>query len=465
MECCIVEVRKIIYGISLVILTIPENLFSDDDIDIEDNQKIKQYIESQLSSALEKLERQKLEGLSFQLPAFSHEWQARASLWEPPDLYNFGLIVKDDPLSLSPTVSPLPSQDGLSFLSGIDSQTKSPDDNGGNSNNNNDDNFKKLKDSSPSPSRDTREKSQEPGDNASAKSDPNDIFSKPPTGASKAAITEDSFDLSAPPKAYKLSDVLPFSQLLTAPTSQDQERSKAKTLASSLSGKSKEEILKEEKKELKHDIRKQFKRAIEGWYAGVGSLYSNSRANTTNMMVSYEGETWSATTMDLYTSLGDSSGISSATVGSQSRTKTSPLVRRDGDFFLNSSNITVARPATGDDVLHYYQASGNVDKDFVVGRSCKAGLSFVTGFGEFIHGDVYAGLDLSLDFSKRHTHVDTVPTTRHSYTATMNQRGFVPSVSLRIGMFSDMFDAMFFGKLGFSYIDVKTNIDSFGKVH
>jgi len=196
---------------------------------------------------------------------------------------------------------------------------------------------------------------------------------------------------------------------------------------------------KEDAKEIKHEIRKKFRRAIEGYYAGAGYVYSHSRANTTNMRVEYRGSTNvdPAHVDSLDGALKESSGVS-------------------------ETQITVGGGSGGK--ANSYLSSGNVDKDFIVGRSCKSGGSIVTGFGKFIHGDVYAGLDLCCDFSKTQVNKAATPTTRHVYDTTMKQCGIVPSLALRMGMYSDTFGAMFFGKLGASYINVNTSLDKLGVV-
>jgi len=192
-----------------------------------------------------------------------------------------------------------------------------------------------------------------------------------------------------------------------------------------------ESQLKAEMKKQKHLIRKRFRRAIEGWYAGGGAFYQYSWGRAGNMRTSYEGSAPRdiVTPEDLCIALRQNSGVAYYSV---------------------------------DNAAHTYYAWGNINRNFAENKNCVLGGSALLGFGKFIHGDVYGGLDCSVDWTRTKSVTQSLETTRHIYETTLKQKGFVPSLSLRIGVYSDFCDAMFFGKVGFSQLRMNVNLDRLG---
>ncbi|MDR1235778.1 MAG: hypothetical protein LBJ96_02105 [Holosporaceae bacterium] len=190
-------------------------------------------------------------------------------------------------------------------------------------------------------------------------------------------------------------------------------------------------------KEKKHAIRRDFRREIEGWYAGAGTVYSITNMRAINLSVGFEGDSRTNRISDVSVSLGAASGI---------------------------SNCSIQDGANGGVFPYRFKASGNVTSDFVRGKSNKVGFSVAGGFGKFVHGDVYAGADVCLDFVKKQTDVLEAFTTRVAYKSQIKQGGVTPTVAARIGVYSDTLDSMIYGRFGFSLIKSDAEITGLGKV-
>jgi hypothetical protein len=190
-------------------------------------------------------------------------------------------------------------------------------------------------------------------------------------------------------------------------------------------------------KEKIHKIRRDFRKEIEGLYVGGGITSSVTNASAVNRNVGFEGNSRSNTMTDIHASLGAASGV---------------------------SNIEIQSNANAGTYPHHFKASGNVNSDFVKGRSSKIGLSVAGGFGEFVHGDVYAGVDACLDFTKSQTDVSEKFTTRIAYKSHVKQSSITPTVAARIGVYSDILDSMIYGRLGCALIKADAEIEGLGKV-
>jgi hypothetical protein len=223
----------------------------------------------------------------------------------------------------------------------------------------------------------------------------------------------------------------------TLPTSQEKKRLKTEPSENESETKLDTKQQKEFAKEKKHAIRKNFRREIEGWYVGLGATSSITNARAINQNVDFSGDSQSYSILDISNSLGAASGI---------------------------SNCDIQRDVNELPYSHHFKASGNVTSDFVKGRSSKIGFSVAGGFGKFVHGDVYAGADVCLDFVKRQTDVSEAFTTRVAYTSQVKQGGITPTVAARIGVYSDTLDSMIYGRLGCSIIKSDTEINGLGKI-